>query len=262
MPIALLYHDITAPGHDDASGFAGPGAARYKLTPAQFAAHLDRLAESTRQRPTTLTQRAALPTDDWLLTFDDGGVSSLDIADALEARGWRGWFFMTTDRIGTPGFLTKSQLQDLHRRGHTVGTHSCSHPARMSYCSPTQLLDEWRRSRFVLEDVLAAPVRCGSVPGGFYSPAVATAAAEAELMLLFTSEPVSRMNEVAGCTVCGRYAIYRGTSAASAARLLSSPWPRWRQSALWTAKKLAKSLGGEWYLRLREQFWRRAYAPS
>src|ERR1039458_5638385 len=31
----------------------------------------------------------------------------------LEDRGWRGHFFITTDRIGTPGFLTESELRDL-----------------------------------------------------------------------------------------------------------------------------------------------------
>jgi hypothetical protein len=42
MPINLLYHDVTPAGADEASGFAGPGAARYKLTPNEFTRHLGR----------------------------------------------------------------------------------------------------------------------------------------------------------------------------------------------------------------------------
>ena len=44
MPIAILYHDVVEPGGDDASGFPGPGAARYKLTRSEFAGHLEALA--------------------------------------------------------------------------------------------------------------------------------------------------------------------------------------------------------------------------
>jgi hypothetical protein len=38
--IGVMYHDVTAPGAEDGSGFPGGDAARYKLTPAQFDAHL------------------------------------------------------------------------------------------------------------------------------------------------------------------------------------------------------------------------------
>ncbi|HUQ72809.1 MAG TPA: polysaccharide deacetylase family protein [Planctomycetaceae bacterium] len=249
MTIALMYHDVTAPGHEDASGFAGPGAARYKLDHAEFDRHLERLAK--------------IGPEPCLLTFDDGGVSAAtDIADRLESRGWHGWFFITTDRIDTPAFLSKSQLRDLHQRGHVIGSHSCSHPLRMSYCPPTQLFDEWSRSRRVLEDILGAAVQTASVPGGFYSSQVGQAASLAGLTQLFTSEPTTRSWMIDRCTVHGRFTVYRGMSATDAAALVSSPLRRARQAGLWTAKKLAKQLGGTAYIHVRERLFRRAYAPA
>jgi hypothetical protein len=51
-------------------------------------------------------------------------------------------------------------------------------------------------------------------------------------------------------------------SAADAAALVSSPLRRARQAGLWTAKKLAKQVGGTAYLHVRERLFRRAYAPA
>lgn len=261
MPVALLYHDVTPAGQEDTSGFSGAGAARYKLTPEDYTSHLDAIAHATTSPPLACAPLQPSQAQDWLMTFDDGGISSIHpIADELEERGWRGWFFITTDRLDTPGFLTRSELRELYQRGHLIGTHSCSHPLRLSHCSPEQQLAEWRNSRLELESILGTSITCGSVPGGFFSRSVAQAADQAGLRLLFTSEPVATPYAIGNCLIQGRFTVYRGMTPSSAAALLRSPWPRWRQSAWWTTKKFAKSLGGETYIRLRERFWRQAYA--
>ena len=196
-----------------------------------------------------------------LLTFDDGGTSALaPTADLLEKHGWRGHFFMTTDYVGTPGFLSAAQLRDLHARGHVIGSHSCSHPARMALCSREQLLREWRQSREVLAEILGVPVTVASVPGGYYSRAVAEAANEAGIRVLFNSEPTTRLAMVGDCLVVGRYTVYRGMSARAAAALAAGRrLPRWRQAFWWNVKKAAKAVGGRTYLALRERLLRRAY---
>lgn len=258
MPIVLLYHDVTPAGQDDLSGFPGPGAARYKLDPDEFRAHLDAIQCAAPMPPATCAIHGPTSKRAWMLTFDDGGASSVHpIADMLEERGW---FFITTDRLDTPGFLTRSQLQDLYRRGHLIGSHSCSHPLRLSHCSPETQLTEWRDSRLELESILGCSITTASVPGGFSSTGVAESAAKAGIRLLFTSEPMTSPQQSGGCTIQGRFTVYRGMTPSSAAALLRSPWPRWRQSAWWKTKKLAKSVGGEAYIHLRERFWRHAYA--
>ena len=133
---ALMYHDVVAADARDASGFPGRDAARYKVTPELFAAHVDVIRES---------MASAHPTAQRFFTFDDGGVSALVAADLLEARGFTGQFFVTTNYIGTRGFLTERQIRELAHRGHIVGSHSCSHPLRMGRCPWPQLIDEWTR---------------------------------------------------------------------------------------------------------------------
>lgn len=265
MPITLLYHDVTPALADDSSGFAGPEAARYKLTPEEFVRHLDAVATKVTRPPSVTTsvdelRRAA--SDSWLITFDDGGVSAItDIAEQLERRGWRGWFFIATDDIDTPSFCTCAQLRELHERGHVIGSHSCSHPERISNCSREQLLDEWQRSRATLTEIIGHPVTTASVPGGFYSREVARTAAASGIEVLFNSEPTTGLFDVDGCLIVGRYNVYRGMLASDAASLVSSPLRRWRQSAFWNAKKVAKMIAGPAYKVLRQRVLRYKYAP-
>jgi len=189
-----------------------------------------------------------------LLTFDDGGVSAHSvIADLLEAQGWRGHFFVTAQCIGQEGFLTAEQIRDLHRRGHVIGSHSYSHPDPMAKLSRQALVEEWANSAYILADILGAPIRSASVPGGYYSRIVAAAAAEAGITTLFNSEPVTRGLRVGDCTVLGRYTIMRGTPPSRAADLACArPGACARQWLEWNGKGLLKILGGGLYLRLRD----------
>ena len=264
MPITMLYHDVTPALADDSSGFAGPEAARYKLTPEEFARHLTAVATKVTSPPMVTTLRDELrraASGSWLMTFDDGGVSAItDIAEQLERHGWRGWFFIATDFIDTPSFCTRAQLRELHERGHVIGSHSCSHPERISNCSREQLLDEWQRSRAVLSEIIGQPVTTASVPGGFYSREVARAAAASGIEVLFNSEPTTGLLDVEGCLIVGRYNVYRGMPADDAASLVSSPLRRWRQLAFWNAKKVAKAIAGPAYKGLRQRLLHRAYS--
>jgi peptidoglycan/xylan/chitin deacetylase (PgdA/CDA1 family) len=247
----------------DASGFSGGDAARYKLTPAEFRQHIEMLKHVARTPPALAPEllRHAAAGPDWLLTFDDGGVTACDpIARILEEQGWRGHFFITVDYINSPSFVTVEQIRALRRRGHIIGSHSCSHPERMSSCGRDQLVSEWRRSQQVLSDMLGELVTVASVPGGYYSRAVAQAAAQAGLQVLFNSEPTPRAHTVDGCLVLGRYTIYRGMSAKKAADLVAGKFlPRLEQAFLWSTKKVTKALGGRLYLRLRKQLLTLAY---
>jgi len=247
---ALMYHDVVAAGDEDSSGFPGRDAALYKVTPEAFARHLDALGE----RFPPLSASHALPDSRGLaITFDDGGASAMAAADLLEARGFVGQFFITVNYIGTRGFVGEGDLRELARRGHVIGSHSCSHPLRMGHCTFAQMLDEWRRSRTILSDLLGHEVRVASVPGGDFSMQVAEAAAQAGLTTLFTSEPTAGTQQVSGLTLAGRFTIQRWTTAKTVAALASGSWlPRARQAAVWNAKKLTKRLGGERYLRIRK----------
>jgi peptidoglycan/xylan/chitin deacetylase (PgdA/CDA1 family) len=253
--LAIMYHDVVENGDFESSGFSGEGAHVYKLRREDFVRHLDAIAAATAAVG-TVRQLEGRPV---LLTFDDGGVSfHHPIADLLESHGWRGHFFITTDRIGTPGFLTETELRELHRRGHIIGSHSCGHPTRMAALTPAELDREWRQSIARLSAVLGDAVKVASVPGGYYSREVGESAAAAGIEALFTSEPTARVEMLKGCRVLGRYVVKRGMSPEwSAGFATGNPGHCWRQSALWKAKRIAKLLGGARYLQLRQAIFER-----
>jgi peptidoglycan/xylan/chitin deacetylase (PgdA/CDA1 family) len=255
--ISFMYHDVVPESGDTPSGFSGCEAERYRLTIPEFERHLDALDRAFASPPVANATehgfglRAA---DSWLLTFDDGGQSAATtVGPRLEQRGWRGWFFITTDQIDTTAFCSREQIRDLHARGHVIGSHTCSHPERISSCDRDRLLREWSESRRVLAEILSAPITAGSVPGGFYSRQVAVAAAQAGIKTLFTSEPTTGVAEVDGCLVLGRYAIFRGMPERDAAALGTSAFRRWRQSLFWNAKKVGKTVAGPVYKELRRR---------
>src|SRR5438067_11261420 len=103
--IALMYHDVVAAGAEDSSGFPGKDAALYKVMPELFESHL-----------------RAIDGADVTITFDDGGSSAMRAADALERSGFAGHFFITTNYIGTRGFLGERELRELRARGHVIGS--------------------------------------------------------------------------------------------------------------------------------------------
>jgi peptidoglycan/xylan/chitin deacetylase (PgdA/CDA1 family) len=250
--VGLMYHDVVRAGEWEASGFPGAWAAHYKLESEAFRRHLEGLAASAAGRRITTIHAVSGASDQWpvFLTFDDGGVSAHDaIADRLETFGWRGHFFMTTDWINQPGFLTETQLRDLHQRGHVIGSHSRSHPTRMAACPTDQLLAEWRDSLARLRDITGAALDTASVPGGYYSEAVGRAASQAGLRILFTSEPTVNTHHVGDCLVLGRYAMTQGMSSDVAVRIACGEFgPRAWQSGSWIIKKVAKAAGGRVYL--------------
>jgi len=191
--VSLLFHDVYADDPSE-SGFAGAAADRYKLPLAAFERQLDGLARARRDAPLLVDDRTvAVGRTAFAITIDDGGVSLYtQVADRLERLGWRAHCFITTGRIGERGFLAPSQLRELRARGHVLGSHSASHPTRFGALSPREMVKEWGESRAALQDLLGQDVTVGSVPGGYYTPRVAAAAAEAGLRVLFTSEPETR----------------------------------------------------------------------
>lgn len=236
--VALLYHDVIEDGRFADSGFSGEDADIYKLDRLQFQQHLDVLARLEAKL---------------LITVDDGGISALHhIAPMLEQYGRRGMFFVATDFIGRQGFLSEAQIRELHGRGHILGSHSCSHPSRMSHLSWEEMCREWRQSVDTLAGIVGEEILTGSVPGGFYSRRVAEAAGKAGIRTLFTSEPVATAHAVGNCVVVGRFGIQRTTTAANASALVQrTGFARTKQRLSWEIKKGVKRIGGTAWLRFR-----------
>lgn len=250
---ALLYHDVVERGAQESSGFPGPGANVYKLERERFDAHLAALRRAFPAGPAVLRAGTGrLARAPFVLTFDDGGISMLAVADRLEAWGWRGHFFITTARIGTPGFLGSGDIAALHRRGHVIGSHSASHPPVFSNLSRTALVGEWGDSVAHLAGIIGEAVYCASVPGGFVSRDVCETAARAGLRLLFTSEPSTRVTRVGDMQVVGRFAVRGNMSAGQAVALARAERvPHAGQWLRWNGLKPVKAALGDAYPRAR-----------
>lgn len=252
--MSLAYHDVVDDrpvSHTDIR----PAIAFYTLTRDRFQQHLRSIGEQHAPVGVIRSFRQwgkEVPT---FLTFDDGAMNAYCAAEELEKRGWRGHFFITTNWIGRPEFLNRRQIRELHERGHVIGSHSCSHPARMSHLAGKQLRKEWSESCAILSDILGEAVKIASVPDGYYSRNVGQAAAAAGLEVLFTSEATAVSQVMDGCLILGRYLIHSDTRAELAGALAAGcRWPRWKQTLLWEVKKVLKGVMGESYLTARRMF--------
>ena len=245
--VSLMYHDVLSGGRWDDSGFPGSAAAHYKLDTANFLAHLDALVEAGL----TFAEPDAVATGGYegcFLTFDDGGASASWIGEALRARGIGGGFFITTARIGTRGFVSAHDLRAMRADGHLIGSHSHTHPANISRLDTRSLHREWRQSIDVLEQLLGEAVCAASVPGGFMSTPVLTAAEAAGIRTLFTSEPSTAVRHTGDCAVLGRYALLRESPPTFAVALAAGQGAaRLGQWTRWNVKKPLKRWAGPVY---------------
>ncbi len=257
--VSLAYHDAVVGEDFDSSGFPGAGPALYKLDVQELGKHLQQVAAVAQPGLAGSRQflsKIAPGEVPLFLTFDDGGISAVTrIADLLEMFGLRGHFFIATNYIDSPAFLTKEQIRELRRRGHLIGSHSRSHPARISECTWEEMVAEWAESAATLSEIVGEAITCASVPGGFYTRRVAAAASRAGIEVLFTSEPMKQCVYVDQCVVLGRFAIRRGMTSSHAVALASTAWSssQVKQYVFWNLKKVAKRLAGTSYERTRKK---------
>ncbi|HLJ48639.1 MAG TPA: polysaccharide deacetylase family protein [Bryobacteraceae bacterium] len=253
--ISLAYHDVI----EDMPGSCAdprPHSSRYTLSRSSFRKHLEILAaNATPPRVSTIDNIEqdghSLPV---FLTFDDGAAGAYTcIADELERLGWRGHFFIVSSWIGRPGFMDRQQICDLRRRGHIIGSHSRSHPERMSCLEWDHLVYEWIDSCAVLSDLLGEKITVASVPNGYHSADVARSAALAGIQTLFTSEATTAIHKVDGCDVLGRFCVQSAAQPSFTAALVTHRHMRMRQTVSWNARKVAKAIGGNAYLAVRSK---------
>jgi peptidoglycan/xylan/chitin deacetylase (PgdA/CDA1 family) len=251
--ISLGYHNIS-----DAEGCPRitelPQMAHYAVARPNFRAQLNAMDRNHALCPSLIQGDARWSDPSPLfITFDDGLLGAyLQGAPELERLGWRGHFFITTDWIDRPGFMSSDQIRDLHSRGHVIGSHTCSHPLRMSKLSQRQLLHEWRDSCQTLSDLLGVRIETASVANGYCSRAVTHAAALAGIRVLFNSDPVTRVHQVDDCQVLGRYAVFHDSSSESVARMAAGAHaPRLQQWIASRTRSVAKHVLGRSYFFLR-----------
>ena len=256
--VGLLYHDVVRARDFASTGFQGGGADVYKLDYEVFEQQVKQITASAGRPASLATDKVTGMQEPYLFTFDDGGITSLtEIAPLLEQHGHKAHFFIPTRYIGQPGFLTSEQICALHLQGHDIGSHSHSHPSRISAMTRQGLLEEWGTSKKILEDMLSKPVLTGSIPGGYYSRAVAEAASEVGIKYLFSSEPTDKPWKINNTVLLGRYSIRRDTPSQMVIKLFVNQFPaRLQQYIGWNIRKSLKKIGGELYLKVRKTYFK------
>ncbi len=123
------------------------------------------------------------------LTFDDGHESHYRLViPLLKKYGFRGTFFITTGRLGNPGYLTPHQVKEMSECGMEIGSHGVSHRP-LSSLSRDELHAELIESKEALERIIRIPVCSLSLPGGFGSSRVYKAAHDIGYQYICTSAP-------------------------------------------------------------------------
>lgn len=250
--ISIMYHDVFV-SHPSESGFGGSDADLYKIDEDQFDAHLMELERG--QIAAAAPGQSGIGPRSVILTFDDGGQSARTVVGPkLAAHGWKGCFFITAGKVGSPNFLSAEEIRRLSDDGSVIGSHSLTHPLQMGRLRRSEIRAEWRRSKAILEDILGREVVAASVPGGYLTTAVAQEAAEAGYRFLFTSEPTLRVRTVEGCSLIGRFTVRSGTSATAVLAAASGRWWPWFvQRMAWEGRKIVKRTCGTAYLGFRSR---------
>lgn len=194
----LMYHGLW-PALDDPQALQNlwdadpqmhdPGARRYALDFRTFQQQMEQIAAFRHAPFTEWNKRLAEPPHDGLplITFDDGHVSNATLAHPLLARlNLKAIFFITTDWIDTPGFMTAGQIRHLSDSGMLIGSHGCSHQY-FSDMTNEQLREEMAQSRRKLETILGEPVQTLSLPGGRNHASIRKMARELGYRHIFTS---------------------------------------------------------------------------
>ena len=125
---------------------------------------------------------------DVAITFDDSNLSDYEIAvPALVARRLKATFFVVSERIDQPGFLTRGQIDDMVRAGMGIGSHGTQHRPWATLAAK-DLHEELNASRATLEDLLGSPVREAACPYGSYNRRVLNALRAAGYQRVYTSD--------------------------------------------------------------------------
>jgi peptidoglycan/xylan/chitin deacetylase (PgdA/CDA1 family) len=187
IPVLMYHRVLENPPADSSHGIW--------VSAKQFA---DQLASLQRRGFETITFRdydrfvrgeARLPHRPIILTFDDGYVDNYTNAfPLLQSFGFRAVIFAVADKDRRTNFwdqdeqpaplMSVSQLQELHRSGMEIGSHTVTHP-RLPATSAEEAFSEVHDSRDSLEQLLGSRVLSFAYPYGALSQNVKNLVAEA-----------------------------------------------------------------------------------
>lgn len=173
IPI-LVYHNIRVMEKNFSSD-----QRTYSVTPAIFEAELKYLKDHDFS-PVTMdaladyfSRNTPLPPKPVILTFDDGRETQYQNAfPLLKKYGVRATFYVFTNAIDRPGYLTSAQIKEMSAEGQLFGSHSVFHPRLDKMTDEAAVKKELEKSKSVLEGITGLTTRNFAHPFGLFSDLV------------------------------------------------------------------------------------------
>jgi peptidoglycan/xylan/chitin deacetylase (PgdA/CDA1 family) len=160
----LCYHRISDGNKGD-----------YTVSPATFSAHMKVLADSgyhsvsPAQLYDYLVYNNTLPAKPVVISFDDSRVEHAQIAaPVMEKYGFRGVFFIMTITYNKKNYMSKDQIAQLAKSGHTVGLHSWDHTMVIKYKEAADWEKQAVEPQKKLAEIVGKPVEYWAYPNGVY----------------------------------------------------------------------------------------------
>ncbi len=117
-----------------------------------------------------LKQKIKFPRKTVVIQFDDGYENNYTNAfPILKKHGFPVMVFVVSDFIGTPGFLTWSQIKEMEASQFLIGSHT-RHHKYLPKLSEFEQYDEIVGSKKILEDNLKHPIEYFAYPTGGFTP--------------------------------------------------------------------------------------------
>lgn len=126
---------------------------------------LDHLVEMIRNRQ-------AVPVNTVAITFDDGSEDNYtDAYPILRGQQFPATFFVSSDLVNTPGYVSTAQMKEMIDSGIEIGSHTRRH-SYLPDLSIDQQRDEIFESKRRLEEILGVEVAYFAYPSGGFSDGI------------------------------------------------------------------------------------------
>lgn len=180
VPI-LIYHSVRPHivGEDNLLKY-------YTVSPESFEAQMQYLKDHNYSVLSldfvldALEQNINLPEKSVVLTFDDGWRNQYVYAyPILKKFAYTATFFIFTNAIDSPHFLSWDQVRVLNNSGMNIGGHTLSHPYLMNITDTDMLRKEIITSKKIIEDQLGMKINTFAYPFGHYNDQIISVVKEA-----------------------------------------------------------------------------------
>ncbi len=162
--VFLMYHELELPGRKLCQ--SEPGYVRYILPLEAFRQQMEWL-KGAGFRGISVSEALRYPAEPSVcLTFDDGCETDLiAAAPVLRDLEFHATCYITAGFVGTPGYLSTKQVQELDALGFEIGCHSMTH-AYLSDLTEPELKREIVDAKLQIEQIVGHAIQHFSCPGG------------------------------------------------------------------------------------------------